>query len=484
MSEQAKPIEQLKMQPLPHQERVATKFTKNPSAGGGLIVAHGTGTGKTFTSIYAAHATGKPVVAVVPAALRENYKKELVDSGFTGDAEVISYNELLKRQHDPEFRTRLQDSVVVYDEAHRLGREDSKISSVPKQLPAYKKLLMTGTLFRNHPSEIAPLLSAVSSESSFQSKEKFLDKYITQKKVNPGLLGMLRGAKPGVEEEPKNLDELRDLLKDVVDFYSNTTANMPAMTEEHINVPMSPRQSAAYNAVLAKQPGFAYKLRHGIPPGKDLAKYRAFLTGLRQISNSPNEFAAKAVPDDSAKIVRAADEVQKHHDINPNYRGYSYSTFLKSGLLPMQEELKKRGIAAEIFDGTMDDAARKDLVNRYNKGKVKHLLVSSAGSEGLDLKGTRLIQILEPHWNLAKIHQVRARGIRYKSHDHLPEEERNVHVQHFFADKPQHPVHAFLGMRKEITADATIHTLAHKKEELNKRFMNAISDKPVTEPTA
>jgi superfamily II DNA/RNA helicase len=76
-------------------------------------------------------------------------------------------------------------------------------------------------------------------------------------------------------------------------------------------------------------------------------------------------------------------------------------------------------------------------VRDYNEDKLKALLVSSAGGEGLDLKGTRLVQMLDPHWNNEKLRQVEGRAIRYKSHDHLPEEERNVTINNYLATRPR-----------------------------------------------
>jgi len=473
-STQAQARAPLAMQPLPHQERVAVKLMKNPAPGGGLIAAHATGTGKTFTSIVAAHATGKPLVAVVPAALRENYRKELAAAGFTGPAEVLSYHEALRKQHDPAFRERLKDSVVVYDEAHRMGREDASMSALPKALPSYKNLLLTGTLLRNHPSELVPLLQAVRADGGKLNAKTFTDKYIKKKIVKPGLFGRIQGAQAGEIEVPHNLDDLQELVKDVVDIHRHEAAHMPTVSEEYIDVPMSPKQVAAYDAVMRGNPGFAYKLRHGIPPGKDFGKYRAFLMGLRQISNTPSEFSTTATASDATKVIRAAEEVDKHHRVHPEYRGYTYSSFLKSGLLPLQKELERRGISTAVFDGALSDAERKDIVNRYNNGEIKHLLISGAGGEGLDLKGTRLIQVMEPHWNMAKIHQVRARGIRYKSHHHLPEDQRTAHVQYLFSKKPQHPLHKMLGMNVDPSADEALHNIAKKKEDLNKRFMDAL----------
>jgi hypothetical protein len=53
------------------------------------------------------------------------------------------------------------------------------------------------------------------------------------------------------------------------------------------------------------------------------------------------------------------------------------------------------------------------------------------------LKGTKLIQVLEPHFNQSKITQVVGRGARYGSHAHLPENERKVHVEHYQSVLPK-----------------------------------------------
>jgi superfamily II DNA/RNA helicase len=107
------------------------------------------------------------------------------------------------------------------------------------------------------------------------------------------------------------------------------------------------------------------------------------------------------------------------------------------GIAPYRERLERAGIPYGEFTGQMNKKERDRLVQEYNEGKKRVLLVSSAGGEGLDLKGTRLIQVLEPHWNAEKLKQVEGRAIRYKSHDHLPSKERKVLVQNYLATRPK-----------------------------------------------
>ena len=72
----------------------------------------------------------------------------------------------------------------------------------------------------------------------------------------------------------------------------------------------------------------------------------------------------------------------------------------------------------------------KIITNENNKdgGMVKVVLISRAGSEGLDFKCIRQVHILEPWYNLNRVEQIIGRAVRQKSHCLLPFEERNVEI--------------------------------------------------------
>lgn len=72
----------------------------------------------------------------------------------------------------------------------------------------------------------------------------------------------------------------------------------------------------------------------------------------------------------------------------------------------------------------------KEITNPNNKNgeKIKVVLISKAGSEGLDFKCIRQIHILEPWYNMNRIEQIIGRGVRNLSHCLLPFEERNVEI--------------------------------------------------------
>lgn len=61
-----------------------------------------------------------------------------------------------------------------------------------------------------------------------------------------------------------------------------------------------------------------------------------------------------------------------------------------------------------------------------NGSKIKVIIISEKGSEGLDLKAIRSTHILNPPFNFGRIEQVIGRGIRFKSHEELDIKKRNM----------------------------------------------------------
>ena len=66
--------------------------------------------------------------------------------------------------------------------------------------------------------------------------------------------------------------------------------------------------------------------------------------------------------------------------------------------------------------------------NNINGENIKVILISSAGSEGLDFKFIRQIHILEPWYNINRIEQIIGRGVRTCSHKDINLSERNVQI--------------------------------------------------------
>ena len=132
-----------------------------------------------------------------------------------------------------------------------------------------------------------------------------------------------------------------------------------------------------------------------------------------------------------------------------------YSQYIEGGLIPLAIALEELGftrygestsllkdndvkknnmkyvmITGDIThskDNTDEINASTDIAN-INGDKVKVILISRAGSEGIDLKYIRQVHILEPWYNTSRIEQIIGRAIRSKSHCSLPFIKRNVQI--------------------------------------------------------
>lgn len=77
-----------------------------------------------------------------------------------------------------------------------------------------------------------------------------------------------------------------------------------------------------------------------------------------------------------------------------------------------------------------NDGDIKSATNLDNKDghKIKVIIISRAGSEGVDFKFIRQVHILEPWYNMNRIEQIIGRAVRNFSHKDLPFEKRNVQI--------------------------------------------------------
>jgi len=85
-------------------------------------------------------------------------------------------------------------------------------------------------------------------------------------------------------------------------------------------------------------------------------------------------------------------------------------------------------IKAITSDNNIFEMNANDEKIDISGSKIKVVLISQAGSEGLDFKVVRQIHILEPWYNMNRNEQIIGRGVRNFSHKDLPFEKRNVQI--------------------------------------------------------
>jgi len=473
----------LRTDPLPHQERVKERLKGDHP---GLVAVHGLGSGKTLTAINVQDSLRAPATVVVPAALKENYRKEQ-RKHLIGDPPPT---ELQTIQAAASRRGATPNELLVVDEAHKLRDPNSASYRAIRDTKRDKTLLLTASPFYNHPHDLSPLINLAAQQDLLPlDRKKFEDKYIVHERARPTFTQMLRGVTPGEipHLNPATAGELRKIYKDWTDYHPSSQEGFPRVRREDVEVLMSPAQRDVYNTTLDKAPSWvAAKVRSGMPPSKqEMSNMAAFLSGPRQVGVSTAAFSQGEVQ--SPKIDKAFERMQALLSGNPRAKGIVYSNYLESGLSPYKRKLEAAKIPFGEFTGELSPKERDQMVRDYNAGKLRALLLSSAGGEGLDLKGTRLVQMLEPHWNQEKLKQVEGRAIRYKSHEGLPPEEQEVLVEQYLSHlepKTREGLAALLfgkeRKNRAIGADEYLHNMSRSKGRLIDEFRALLPQPPLT----
>jgi superfamily II DNA or RNA helicase len=189
-------------------------------------------------------------------------------------------------------------------------------------------------------------------------------------------------------------------------------------------------------------------------------------------AESERFFALENIGKYSAKIKHIGEQVKDSIGII-----LIYSYYLDNGLIPvalMLEELGYQKHGGALLKSSSKSLGKYIIITsdpRYQSDrkliekvkaednlrgeKIKIVLISMAGSEGVDFKNIRQIHILDPWFNMSRIEQIIGRGVRTCSHKLLPFKERNVQLFMYaslLTDKPN-----------EIALDLHVYGMAEKK---------------------
>jgi hypothetical protein len=438
----------------------------------GLLLYHGLGQGKTLGSIASVEGLGNATAnAVVPAALRTNFRKE-VDRFVANPGNrynVLSYEQAARAGVNPV-------DVAVMDEVQRMrGQGSTYQGALQAAAKSNKRVLLSGTPLVNTPGDLAAIINLLHARQIY-SPEEFEQRF-AGKKIKHSWFGLGKSqVVPTIEHEK----ELRKLLEGRVHYVPSKSDTKPQVTEEEVPVEMSSAQAKLNKVLLNKAPFWArWAVRHNLPVEKQQSpQLNAFMSGMRQVSLSPYGFDRRLTPeaafDQSPKLQKAMADLTD--TVKKGGRVVAYSNYTNASLVPYSAALKRAGIPHVVFDGKMNDADRKAAVEAYNNGKVQAVLIGPAGAEGISLKGTRLHQALDPAWNKAKMDQSEGRGIRLDSHVHLSPEDRNVVIKRYISQPPPSWLGRLLGWDPPVGADRYLYSRAAEKEKTLEIFKRLLED--------
>jgi hypothetical protein len=126
------------------------------------------------------------------------------------------------------------------------------------------------------------------------------------------------------------------------------------------------------------------------------------------------------------------------------------------------------------YHGGIDKEQRFKNIEQYNVFEnkdgtvIKIIMISPAGAEGISLKNTRQVHIIEPYWHEVRIKQMIGRAIRLCSHKDLPKDQRHVDVFRYKSVRST--------LNKKMTTDQLIESIARSKEGLLQSFEDAIKE--------
>ena len=130
-----------------------------------------------------------------------------------------------------------------------------------------------------------------------------------------------------------------------------------------------------------------------------------------------------------------------------------------------EKEDKKRFI---MFSEIKDENEKEMMLNAYNSsnGPAKVFIISATDAEGISLKNTRFVHIVEPPESTTRIDQVVGRARRLCSHNDLPKELQTVNAYLYISTMNN----------DSTTIDEEIYETANKREIINKQILQAIKE--------
>ena len=159
------------------------------------------------------------------------------------------------------------------------------------------------------------------------------------------------------------------------------------------------------------------------------------------------------------------------------------------------EDKMEREIIRKIYNGAWNEIPQniaselREISNNNNMGEIiKVFMITSSGSEGINLTNTRYVHIMDPYWHPVRIEQVIGRARRICSHKNLSEALQTVEVFIYLMTFTKKQIESDdsielnlkdvskLIRNRPITSDEYMYEIASIKEKLNQQLIHAIKE--------
>jgi len=443
----------------------AVEFINNPD-NFSLLVVHGTGTGKTLTALTAsqcyldANPNGN-VVVISPASVTGNFDKEMKNKYMSGEItpkyhffsfqkfSSISKNsfstpfDIYIQKHGDAYRKEnkgmsndeiqrkmredfnqiknmirppppeksiyqkeykdvadeinfsheaydCSESMVIIDEAHNLKNMGEMYKAAFNCIKHCKKLLLlTATPYVNRLYDFTSLINMLYRDSNATQRGQ----------------GKIRQSIKDEDDFMKDLYIVYKYLKGRVSYLSDKkSSDYPSVHTHPVEIVMTKEFYEEYHKNVTEQHNYG-------------ERPEVFYNGFRQGTT------AVGLEEFLNKKIMSIDNLLKK-----KLKTVIYTAWVGNGVHILEGILAKKGISYLTIDGSVPPASRFEIIDNFNRGMVQVLIITNAAREGIDLKGVRILILLDPAWSPALMDQIKGRVVRFKSHEHLPPNQRRVDI--------------------------------------------------------
>jgi hypothetical protein len=159
------------------------------------------------------------------------------------------------------------------------------------------------------------------------------------------------------------------------------------------------------------------------------------------------------------------------------------------------EDAEEREIIRNIYNGMWDYIPNNIATqlrarsSNNNLGEIiKVLMITSAGSEGINLRNTRYVHIMEPYWHPVRVEQVIGRARRICSHQSLPKELQTVEVFIYIMTFTEQQLNSDFAIELKLkdvskhppylpqTSDQKLYEISTIKEQLTSQLLKAVKE--------
>ena len=427
-------IKDFKMKLKPHQIKAVRYLMRKDQ--NGLLVSHPTGWGKTITALafagcFLTEYKDRKVIIVAPVSVTKSFKEYAENLEMDLDRiEIYSYQKFSNLFN--EGKIFCQGNAIIVDEVHNLrnlgtftflnidttkkdeGKESGMRAKSVLECASgtLKRLLLTATPFVNDLKDFIPIINYIYGGHLIYKRSQV-----------------------------KNVEDIDKYLKRKVYYIPSSNKNsldFPIYKEEYIKITMPKDYERDYCSLIKGNIVNEFGFIH------PKSFYNAHRRAVNKIGRSEEYF--------SLKIKKAVSLIRGNKSV-------IFSNWLEYGIEPIAKALDKEGISYSIFNGSLTENKRSKIVKDFNKDLFQVLIVSASGKEGIDLKGVRKLIVMDPVWNFSGMEQIRGRVIRYHSHIHLPENERNVDIYYLLL---------VTSKKKCISGDTVVYKFIEEKKKLQK----------------